>query len=45
MRWASRFGAPILTALTGRLARKPLLLGLMGLFIVGNAAAALSAGL
>lgn len=36
------FGAPILTALTGRIARKPLLLGLMGLFVVGNTAAALS---
>ena len=38
------FGAPILTALTGRIDRKPLLLGLMGLFVVGNAAAALSPG-
>jgi multidrug resistance protein len=37
------FGAPIITALTGRIARKPLLLGLMALFIAGNAAAALSA--
>ena len=36
------FGAPILTALTGRIERKPLLLGLMALFIVGNTAAALS---
>jgi MFS transporter, DHA1 family, inner membrane transport protein len=36
------FGAPILTALTGRIERKPLLLGLMGLFIIGNTAAALS---
>jgi multidrug resistance protein len=36
------FGAPILTALTGRIERKPLLLGLMVLFIVGNAVAALS---
>lgn len=36
------FGAPILTALTGRLERKPLLLGLMALFIAGNAVAALS---
>lgn len=36
------FGAPILTALTGRIARKPLLLGLMALFIAGNTAAALS---
>ncbi|UEM01344.1 MFS transporter [Skermanella rosea] len=38
------FGAPVLTALTGRIDRKPLLLGLMGLFVVGNAAAALSPG-
>ncbi|KQS77422.1 MFS sugar transporter [Rhizobium sp. Leaf384] len=38
------FGAPILTALTGRIARKPLLLGLMALFILGNALAALSPG-
>lgn len=38
------FGAPILTALTGRIARKPLLLGLMTLFIAGNAVAALSSG-
>jgi len=36
------FGAPILTALTGRIARKPLLLGLMALFVLGNTAAALS---
>ncbi|MCX8568754.1 MULTISPECIES: MFS transporter [Hyphomicrobiales] len=36
------FGAPILTALTGRIERKPLLLGLMALFVIGNAAAALS---
>jgi len=38
------FGAPILTALTGRVARKPLLLSLMGLFVIGNTAAALSPG-
>lgn len=38
------FGAPVLTALSGRMARKPLLLGLMALFIAGNAAAALSPG-
>jgi DHA1 family inner membrane transport protein len=38
------FGAPILTALTGRIERKHLLLGLMALFIVGNAMAALSPG-
>jgi DHA1 family inner membrane transport protein len=36
------FGAPILTALTGRIERKPLLLGLMALFVAGNTAAALS---
>jgi len=36
------FGAPILTALTGRIERKPLMLGLTGLFILGNSAAALS---
>ncbi|WP_027998200.1 MFS transporter [Sinorhizobium arboris] len=36
------FGAPILTALTGRIERKPLLLGLMALFIGGNTMAALS---
>ncbi len=36
------FGAPVLTALTGRIERKPLLLGLMALFVVGNVAAALS---
>ncbi|MDJ0390105.1 MFS transporter [Roseomonas sp. E05] len=38
------FGAPVITALTGRLPRKTLLLGLMALFILGNAAAALSPG-
>ncbi|SDA61595.1 MFS transporter [Sinorhizobium sp. NFACC03] len=36
------FGAPILTALTGKVERKPLLLGLMALFVVGNTIAALS---
>lgn len=36
------FGAPVLTALTGRLPRKTLMLGLMGVFILGNGAAALS---
>ncbi|MGQ3211541.1 MAG: MFS transporter [Shinella sp.] len=36
------FGAPILTALTGRLGRKPLLVGLMALFIAGNVLAALA---
>jgi len=30
------FGAPVLTALTGKLARKQLLMGLMALFTVGN---------
>ncbi|PZM07990.1 MFS transporter [Rhizobium tubonense] len=38
------FGAPILTALTGRIERKPLLLGLMVLFIAGNSLAAVSPG-
>lgn len=38
------FGAPILTALTGRIERKHLLLGLMALFIAGNTMAALSPG-
>lgn len=37
------FGAPVMTALTGRLERKPLLLGLMVLFITGNTLAAFSA--
>jgi multidrug resistance protein len=36
------FGAPVLTALTGKFGRKPLLVGLMALFIAGNALAALS---
>lgn len=36
------FGAPILTALTGGMNRKSLMLGLMGLFVIGNAVAALS---
>ncbi len=36
------FGAPVLTALTGRIERKPLLLGLMALFVAGNGLAALS---
>lgn len=36
------FGAPVITALTGRLPRKALLLGLMLLFIAGNTGAALS---
>ncbi len=34
------FGAPVLTALTGRADRKPLLLGLMALFVAGNTLAA-----
>lgn len=36
------FGAPVITALTGRIERKPLLIGLMALFIGGNVMAALS---
>ncbi|MGF9692990.1 MFS transporter [Rhizobium sp. 0TCS1.26] len=36
------FGAPVLTALTGRIARKPLLLGLMALFVLGNLVAGLA---
>ncbi|WP_372396578.1 MFS transporter [Azospirillum sp. HJ39] len=36
------FGAPVLTALTGRLRRKPLLLGLMGVFVAGNLLAGVS---
>lgn len=36
------FGAPILTALTGRMDRKALLLGLMGVFIAGNLLAGVS---
>ncbi|PWR21843.1 MFS transporter [Zavarzinia compransoris] len=38
------FGAPVLTALSGRAPRKALLLGLMALFVAGNTAAALSPG-
>ncbi|HVJ40436.1 MAG TPA: MFS transporter [Dongiaceae bacterium] len=38
------FGAPVITALTGHLGRKKLLLGLMGLFIIGHAVSALSTG-
>lgn len=38
------FGAPVLTALTGRIERKPLLLGLMLLFVAGHVLAALSPG-
>ena len=36
------FGAPVLTALTGRVPRKPLLLGLMGVFVAGNLLAGVS---
>ncbi len=36
------FGAPVLTVLTGKLDRKPLLMGLMGLFVIGNTVAALA---
>jgi predicted MFS family arabinose efflux permease len=35
-------GGPILTALTGKVPRKPLLAGLMGLFIAGHIAAAMA---
>jgi predicted MFS family arabinose efflux permease len=37
-------GAPVLTALTARLPRRPLLIGLMLLFTIGNAAAWLAPG-
>ncbi|WP_340649979.1 MFS transporter [Pseudoxanthomonas winnipegensis] len=37
-------GAPILTAITGRVPRKPLLVGLMALFTVGNLLAWLAPG-
>jgi predicted MFS family arabinose efflux permease len=36
------FGSPVLAALTGRLSRKTLMLAIMVLFVVANAAAALS---
>lgn len=36
------FGAPVLTGLTGQMERKPLMLGLMLLFVAGNALAAIS---
>lgn len=36
------FGAPILTALTGRWPRKRVLLGLMVIFVIGNAACAIA---
>ena len=35
-------GAPVLTALTGRFRRKPLLLAMMGLFVAGNLLAGVS---
>lgn len=38
------FGAPVLTALTGGIGRKPLLVGLMALFTLGNAVAAVAPG-
>lgn len=38
------FGAPILTALTGGIGRKKLLVGLMALFTLGNIAAAIAPG-
>jgi DHA1 family inner membrane transport protein len=37
-------GAPVLTALTGRVPRKPLLLGLMALFTIGNLVAFMAPG-
>ncbi|WP_151638950.1 MFS transporter [Noviherbaspirillum aerium] len=37
-------GAPVLTALTGRVPRKPLLLGLMALFTLGNLVAWMAPG-
>ena len=36
------FGAPVLTALTGGIGRKKLLVGLMALFTLGNVAAAIA---
>ncbi|MCE3262322.1 MAG: Bcenmc03 [Pseudoduganella sp.] len=41
---AVAIGAPVLTALTGKLARRPLLVGLMVLFTAGNIAAWLAPG-
>ncbi|HEX9449531.1 MAG TPA: MFS transporter, partial [Dongiaceae bacterium] len=38
------FGAPVITALTGHIARKKLLLGLMALFILGHVVSAFSTG-
>jgi MFS transporter, DHA1 family, inner membrane transport protein len=37
-------GAPLLTAMTARLPRKTVLVGLMALFVIGNAACALAPG-
>lgn len=37
-------GAPVLTALTSRVPRKALLVGLMGLFIIGNGLASIAPG-
>lgn len=41
---AVAIGAPVLTALTGKVPRRPLLIGLMVLFTIGNIAAWLSPG-
>lgn len=41
---AVAIGAPLLTALTGRVPRKPLLIGLMALFTAGNVVAWLAPG-
>ena len=41
---AHAIGAPILTAITGRVPRKPLLVGLMALFTIGNLVAWLAPG-
>lgn len=37
-------GGPVITLATSRMARKPLILGLMGLFVAGNVLAALAPG-
>lgn len=39
------FGAPVLTSLTARLSRKTLLLGIMVVFMIGNALAATATGI
>ncbi|MGP0584451.1 MFS transporter [Paenibacillus timonensis] len=39
------FGAPVLTSLTARLSRKTLLLGIMVVFMIGNALAAAATGI